>query len=285
MRVESGESTDVEWTVMVDSWLKRLEAWFGSIVGSLTAFSGGVDSALVLYTSRLFLGSRGIGVIADSPSLKRNDLRIARDFCDRYGITLRTVHPDEIEDPHYTANPVSRCYFCKSALYETMRSVCAEYPGYAVLNGANVSDLGDYRPGMTAAAEHGVMSPLADCGIGKAEIRSLARHFGLPVWDKPASPCLSSRIPYGQEVTRAKLERIEDAEAVLNEYGFDEVRVRHRGDEAHIEVPVDDIGRLRDIYESVEPKLTTLGFARVVIDDEGLVSGKLNRGVVKHENG
>lgn len=271
--------------MMIDSLCGKLEAWFGSIAGSLTAFSGGVDSALVLYVSKLFLGSRGIGVIADSPSLKRRDLRIARDFCARYDITLRTVRPEEIDDPNYAANPVNRCYFCKSALYETMRSVHAEYPGYVVLNGANVSDLGDYRPGMSAAAEHGVLSPLADCGIGKEEIRSLARHFGLPVWDKPASPCLSSRIPYGQEVTRAKLERIERAEALLNEYGFEEVRVRHRGEEARIEVPRDDIERLKTVYGSLEGKILALGFARVAVDDEGLVSGKLNRGVLNHANG
>jgi len=268
---------------MIDSLLGRLEAWFEPIEGSLTAFSGGVDSALVLYLSNQYLGEKGIGVIADSPSLKRKDLKIAQDFCRQYDILLRTIRPEEIDDPNYAANPINRCYYCKDALYETMQSIHSEYPGYVVLNGANQDDLGDHRPGMTAAKEHGAVSPLADCGMGKKEIRLLAKHFGLPVWDKPASPCLSSRIPYGQEVTREKLERIEFAETFLNERSFANVRVRHFEDEARIEVPAEDVERLRAMNGAIEEAIRKLGFGRVVIDGEGLVSGKLNRGLVGNE--
>jgi len=266
---------------MIDSLLEQLEAWFKPVEGTLTAFSGGVDSALVLYLSKRFLGAKGIGVIADSPSLKRKDLKIAQDFCQQFDIELRTILPEEIDDPNYAANPINRCYYCKDALYETLQSVRSEYPGYLVLNGANLDDLGDYRPGMDAAKEHGVHSPLADCGIGKNEIRQLAKHFELPVWDKPASPCLSSRIPYGQEVTRNKLERIEKAETILNNRGFRDVRVRHFEDEARIEVPATDVGKLKSLNGALQKEILALGFSQVVVDGEGLVSGKLNRGLVK----
>lgn len=257
--------------------LERLEKWFHSIDGSLTAFSGGVDSALVLYLSRRFLGDNAIGVIADSPSLKRSDLEQAKLFCSDYDITLRIIATQELDKAEYTSNPFNRCYYCKDTLYETMGVLSQEYPDYAILNGTNADDLGDYRPGIAAAKERSALSPLADCNIGKDSIRALAKQFGLPNWNKPASPCLSSRIPYGQDVTREKLARIEAAETLLNKNGFDQVRVRHLEDQAKIEVPVHDLERILAAGQPLLDSIEKLGFSSVAVDREGLVSGKLNR--------
>lgn len=266
----------------VEELLGRLQAWFNPVDGSLTAFSGGVDSALVLYVSHKFLGKRGIGVIADSPSLKRRDLRQAREFCDQFGIPLRVIKTGELENPNYASNPDNRCFFCKDTLYRKMEGLAGEYPGYYFLNGTNRDDHGDYRPGLQAASNHGIHSPLSDCGIGKTEVRLLARHFGLPLWDKPASPCLSSRIPYGQAVTGKKLQQIEQAETFLNELGFEEVRVRHFGIEARIEVPVHALETLLPHKAVIREAFGKIGFETATIDTEGLVSGKLNRSIVSH---
>ncbi len=258
--------------------IKRLEAWFKPMKGSLTAFSGGVDSALVLYLSKRFLGQNGVGIIADSPSLKRADLDTAKEFCQQFDISLRIIHTDELDKTEYQSNPFNRCYYCKDTLYTMMRDLHRlEYADFTLLNGANVDDLGDFRPGHQAAKEQSILSPLADCGLGKAEIRALAKHFELPVWDKPASPCLSSRIPYGQAVTKEKLSQIEAAEIVLNKLGFPEVRVRHFGDLAKIESPVSEIERLQSLFSLIESSLMGIGYKQVEIDTEGLVSGKLNR--------
>ena len=161
-----------------------------------------------------------------------------------------------------------------------MENILPEYPGFYVLNGTNLDDHGDYRPGLQAANNHGVYSPLADCGIGKAEVRLLAKHFNLPVWDKPASPCLCSRIPYGQDVTENKLQQIEAAETFLNELGFDEVRVRHFGSEARIEVPSHFLDRLLPFKPRIQEAFVQLGFETATIDTEGFVSGKLNRAII-----
>lgn len=266
----------------VEELLGRLQAWFNPVAGSITAFSGGVDSALVLFLSHKFLGEKGIGVIADSPSLKRRDLAQAQTFCEAYGIFLKITKTGELENPNYASNPDNRCFFCKDTLYRNMDGIHEEYPGYYLLNGTNKDDHGDYRPGLQAASNHGIYSPLSDCGISKAEVRLLAQHFNLPVWDKPASPCLSSRIPYGQEVSAAKLEQIEAAETYLNELGFDEVRVRHFGAEARIEVPATSLDTLMPLKEQIKNRFLEIGFETAIIDTEGLVSGKLNRAIVPH---
>lgn len=266
---------------MADSHIDTLEHWFRPLSGSLTAFSGGVDSALVLFLSRRFLGAKGIGVIADSPSLKREDLAIARSFCHRHAIKLRVIHPQEIDDPNYAANPVNRCFHCKSNLYAELQVLRREFPGHTLLNGTNVDDFGDYRPGLKAAEANAIRSPLAESGLDKVAVRALARDLGLELWDKPASPCLSSRIPYGQEVTVEKLQRIEKAEQILNQHGFKQVRVRHMASVARIEVPPADLGRLQEDLPDIRPGLAALGFSEVEVDDEGLVSGKLNRAVLR----
>jgi uncharacterized protein len=261
----------------IRSPIDRLRDWFRPLPGTITAFSGGIDSSLVLYLSKMLLGANALGCISVSPSLKRKDYAGAIAFCDLYGIALEVVETREIEDADYAANPPDRCWHCKSHLYRDLRAVQVRHPGFLVLNGTNRDDLGDYRPGLRAAEAFQVRSPLVECGLTKADVRSLARHCGLPNHDKPASPCLSSRVPYGQPVTLDKLRQIEAAEEVLNRYGFADVRVRHHGEEARIEVPADSIARLWARFGTIAAEIEGLGFERCTLDWEGLVSGKLNR--------
>lgn len=262
---------------------EKLAAWFREIPGAIVAFSGGVDSALTLYLAREHLGKeRTIACISDSPSLKRSDLQLAKDFCRKHDIRIEVIHTKEIDDEAYYTNPLNRCYACKSHLYVDLSRVLEKFPGFLALNGTNADDLGDYRPGLQAAAQHEILSPLATCGIDKQTVRDLAKRYGLEVWDKPASPCLSSRIPYGQTVTREKLNQIELAEIVLERYGFQQARVRHYGAEARIEVPREQVDSLRPHLSKLKETFSSLGFEKTLIDEEGLVSGKLNRGIDKH---
>lgn len=258
--------------------LHLLENWFRQRKGSIVAFSGGIDSTLVLYLARKFQGQENaIGVISNSESLKNKDFNLAQSFCKEFDIQLRVIKTDELSDSNYNENPINRCFFCKDHLFHDLQEMEKEYPGFEVLSGTNYDDLGDYRPGIDAAQKNQVTSPLVDCKVTKEEIREIARHFNLPNWNKPASPCLSSRIPYNQAVTLEKLKQIEAAEDILNSYGFEDVRVRHFGTFGRIEVQKDDLDKLLSIKDRVYNDIKNLGFARVEIDDEGLVSGKMNR--------
>ncbi|HEX5137475.1 MAG TPA: ATP-dependent sacrificial sulfur transferase LarE [Planctomycetota bacterium] len=257
----------------------RLDAWFAPCPSAAVAFSGGVDSALVAFWARRCLGrERATAWIADSPSLKRSDLEDARAFSVAHDIPLRVLATREVEDPAYAANPVDRCFHCKRTLYRTLADELGRDAVW-ILSGANLDDQGDYRPGMAAAAEASVRHPLLACGVGKDAIRALAREVGLVVWDKPASPCLSSRIPYGQAVTASKLARIEAAEAWLLGRGFPVGRVRHDGETARVEVPLDRIAELSVLGDELRDALLGLGFNEVAVDAEGFVSGKLNRAI------
>ncbi len=261
--------------------LSLAEHWFANNRSNvIVAFSGGVDSCLVAFLARKFLGKQAAkAVIADSPSLKRKDLEVAQSFCKQYDIDLEIINTKELENPNYASNPIDRCYFCKYTLYDELRDIAANYPGTAILNGQNFDDLSDYRPGTKAAQEFRVLKPLAECKFTKEDIRALARYFDLTTWDKPASPCLSSRIPYGQEVTVEKLRQIEDAENMLNSLGFQDVRVRHFGEKAKIEVPSGQVEALKKHEKSITNYIREIGFKECEIDDEGLVSGKLNRAI------
>ncbi len=258
--------------------LRHLESWFKEVPGSIVAFSGGIDSSLVLFLARKWQGKeRAIGVISKSESLKSKDFELAESFSKRFNIHMEVIVTRELDDERYNENPINRCFFCKDHLYNDLQAIRDKYPGYEVLNGTNSDDYGDYRPGMKAADKYEVLSPLAECLITKKEIREIAKEFGLPNWDKPASPCLSSRIPYNHKITQKKLVEIEKAEDLLNSFGFDDVRVRHYGDHGKVEVAKEDVARLMEMKDLMVEKIKRVGFPDVVIDEEGLVSGKLNR--------
>ncbi len=264
--------------------LADLEKWFANYKGSIVAFSGGIDSTLVLFLARKFQGrENAIGVISNSESLKAKDFKLAQDFCQQFDIHLEIIKTNELDDERYNSNPIDRCFFCKDHLYTDLTKICEKYPGYKVLSGTNYDDLGDYRPGINAAKKNEVLSPLAACNISKEEIRQMAKYFELPNWDKPASPCLSSRIPYSHAVTREKLRQIEAAEDILNNYGFEDVRVRHYGNYGKIEVQKEDLLKLKMVQNEVVSKISALGFERCEIDEEGLVSGKLNRQITTNQ--
>ena len=258
--------------------LEKLRDWFRECPGALVAFSGGVDSSLLAFLSQHFLGrAQTLAVISASPSLKLSDLDEAKDFARINDLSIRVITTKEMENPSYFSNPSNRCYFCKHTLYDELADLRKDYTGWWVLNGTNRDDLGDYRPGLKAADEFEVRSPLSDCGIDKEGVRALAAHFKLQCWDKPASPCLSSRVPYGEEITVKKLRQIEDAEALVKDAGFPINRVRHYGDTARVEVAEDLQIKLAENREAIAAGIRKLGFAQVDFDEEGFVSGKLNR--------
>ncbi len=245
----------------------------------LVAFSGGVDSALLLQVAVQTLGrDKVLAVTGRSPSVPSAELETAAALADEVGARHAFLDTQEFEDESYLTNPAERCYFCKTELYTRLTNLAAEHGLNAVVSGANVDDLGDYRPGLKAADEHTVHSPLAECGISKAELREIAAELGLSIHDKPASPCLSSRVQYGERITAEKLRRIDAAEMFLREHGFRECRVRHHDNLARIEVPSEQIVRFADaaFRAAVEQKLRELGYQYVVLDLRGFRSGSMN---------
>lgn len=244
------------------------------------AFSAGVDSTVVAKAARLACGERAVAVTASSASLAAGELEEAIQLAGQIGIRHRILETGEFADPSYRSNPSNRCFFCKNELYSQLARILPDLDVDTVVNGANVDDQGDHRPGMTAATEHSVRSPLIEAGLSKQDVRDLARHWGLPVWDKPAMPCLSSRIAYGVEVTPERVRRIDLAEQYLAELlGTRELRVRLEAAElARIEVPSRELPRLTEAETSakVAARLRELGFRFVTLDLEGFRSGSLN---------
>lgn len=245
----------------------------------LVAFSGGVDSAVVAKAAWLALGERAVAATGIGPAVADSELATARQVARDIGIHHVELPTDEITRSGYVANAPDRCYHCKTELYTVLAHYARNNQLQVIANGTNVDDLGDYRPGLQAAAESAVRSPLVECGFDKQAVRAIARHWGLPVWDKPAQPCLASRIAYGEQVTPERLERIERAEAFLRGHGFSIVRVRHHeGELARIEVPSEDFPRLLSLPFSKEMVRTfqELGFRYVTVDLAGFRSGNLN---------
>lgn len=242
----------------------------------LVAFSGGVDSALVLKVAADVLGDDALGVTAVSPSLPAAEREETAKLAREIGARHLFIETNELDRPEYRANDALRCYFCKDTLYTDLTAYAREHGFNAILDGANLDDRGDYRPGRKAAAEHQVRSPLAEAGFTKADVRALARHLGLRVWNKPAAACLSSRVPYGTPVSPTILRQIDRAESGLHALGFEAVRVRHHGDVARIEVPPD---RLEDVMaqrETVIEAVRSAGYTFVALDLEGYRTGSLN---------
>jgi uncharacterized protein len=244
----------------------------------IVAFSGGVDSTFLLRVAQQELGGGVVALTTRSPTAAEEDATIAEDLARRWEVRHLLIDANELEIPGYAANPANRCFLCKGSLYEICFRQAARLGIEHVLDGVNRDDLSDYRPGLQAAAERGVRHPLAEVDLGKEEIRALSRALGLPTWDKPSSPCLSSRFPYGTRITLEGLEKVGRAEHVLHRFGFRDCRVRFHDAVARIEVPAADIPRLvePDVRAAVVAGLREIGFLYVTVDLQGYRMGSLN---------
>ena len=258
--------------------LGDLIASFGSII---VAFSGGVDSAYLGWIATQRLGSSALCITADSPSYPDRHRQLANRTAREFGLRHEVIHTHELDVPAYRANAGDRCYYCKSELYGTLARIAEERGFSVVADGSNADDRTDFRPGRRAAREFGIRSPLDDVGLTKAGIRELARRAALPVWDEPASACLSSRIPHHSEVTVAKLEMIEQAEEVLHGLGFRVCRVRHHDMMARLEIGLDELPRALEpaLHDRIVRDITAIGYQQVTIDPRGYRMGSLNEGV------
>ncbi len=263
-----------------DDWTAKRDALRARLLGLrsvLVAFSGGIDSAFVLAMAVRTLGRPNVlAVTARSPAVPARELNDAEVLAAEIGAEHLFLDTNEMGDARYAANPENRCYFCKTELYTRLKPIANARRLHAVVNGVNADDLGDYRPGLSAAAEHGIVAPLADCAITKTDLRAMAAEIGLSIADKPASPCLSSRVQYGEAITPEKLARIDAAETFLRSLGFRECRVRHHDRLARIEVPASEIDRLCTLRARVDGKLRELGYQYVAVDLRGFRSGSLN---------
>lgn len=253
----------------LDTALERLLAWFDGHAGVLVAYSGGVDSAVVLAAAHRRLGERVLACIGVSPSYPVRERRAAIALAGELGVSWRLIDTHEHEDDAYAANPANRCYYCKRELFDRLSAIAAREGWALLVDGTNADDRGDDRPGMVAAHERAVRSPLAELGLTKPQVRALARHLGLAVWDKPAMACLASRVPEGTPITPALLRRIERAEDVLVAHGFAQFRVRHHADLARIELPPADLPRALTIRAELVVALRRLGYQHVCLDLAG----------------
>ena len=259
--------------------INRLVDFMKSMQHCVVAYSGGVDSAVVAKIAALVLGERAKAVMAVSPSVAAGEVESAKKLAEEIGIDFHLIHTSEMEDPRYLKNDERRCYYCKQGLYLALKEFVREFPHTMIANGTNTDDLGDYRPGLEAARELRVVSPLVEAGLNKQNVRQLAKQWNLSVWDKPATPCLSSRIAYGESVTPERLRMVDQAETYLRSLGFRELRVRyHAGDLARIEIPQGEVSRFATLAEDekIANRFRDLGFRFVTLDLVGFRSGSLN---------
>jgi uncharacterized protein len=258
--------------------LQALEAQLSGLGSLMVAYSGGVDSAFLAATAYRVMGDRMLAVLADSPSLARRDMEQAGAFARSIGMPLRVILTEELDKPEYQRNDASRCFHCKTELFEGMQTLGAELGFTYIAYGMNADDTRDFRPGQRAAQEHEVLAPLADAGLTKEEVRALAKAAGYAFWDRPAAPCLSSRVEYGRTVTREVLEQIERAEDSMRQLGFREFRVRHHGDLARVEIARAEMPRAltMETLDALTAELRRAGYKYVTLDCAGFRSGSMN---------
>ncbi|MDE0452323.1 MAG: ATP-dependent sacrificial sulfur transferase LarE [Gammaproteobacteria bacterium] len=265
---------------LVEAKYDKLKSFIGGFDSAVVAYSGGVDSSLVAYVTAQVLGSRSLAVTSGSKSLKREDLALSKELADRWNMPHRVIVTDELDDPNYRANPTDRCFYCKTSLYTHLAQIAKAEGFDAIFNGTNLDDLGDHRPGLIAAKEHGVMAPLAETGFSKADIRSLAADLGLENAQKPQSACLSSRVPYGTSIDASLLGQIERAESALLALGFSQFRVRHHGDVARLELVASEFDKALARRDVIVERVKACGYRFVALDLAGFRSGSLNEGLV-----
>lgn len=261
---------------MIIDKIIRLENKISTYKKVVVGFSAGVDSTLVAFTANKVIGKDALIILARTETIINEDIELARAIAKKYDFNYEEIDYNELDIENYASNPINRCYFCKSELYERLRKIADERNYPFILDGANVDDLGDYRPGRIAANENRIKSPLIECGFTKQDVRDSAKFYALPNFDKPSAPCLSSRIPYGISIDSISLQMIAEAEKYLRSLNFKNVRVRHFNHKAKIEVDSYDVERLKLLYDDVAEELYKIGYKEIEIDREGFKSGKLN---------
>jgi len=270
-------------SVFATEKLDNLRAIIKDLGPTLVAFSGGVDSSFLLAVAVEVLREKVVALMTISSSTPQEDAEQAVSLARALGVQLFTIPHDELAIPEYAANPTNRCYFCKNSLYEICRREANRLSLPSIVDGVNSDDLGDYRPGLRAAIEYGVFHPLVEAHFTKAEIRRASKLLGLPTWEKPASPCLSSRVPYGTQITATMLAQIAQGESSLRSLGFQALRVRHHGMSARLEINGEDFPKLMSpsVIETIKGRMQKAGFVSILLDMEGYRSGVFNEGLHK----